>query len=299
MRSRAVQEQGDGRFAVERRDRVPALAGDSKELAAGHQHPQVGGLPNQSCHDFRGRREQLFEVVQDEQHRPLAKVDTQRLGRRLVGRLPDTEGHGDRRLHDVRILERGEVHEPDAIREQVARASRHGERKPRLAAAAGSGQGDDPAGEQVGPDTVDLVLPADEGRDLARKVRWNLGRSERPSIISRAGDDQPVQRDRIVEILDGPRTVVDQLDVGQTGQPRELARQRCHEGVRNDDLSAVSSCGDPGGVVDVDPDVVLRLVGGVSAQAPLPEVEAHPNPHGHPVGPWLGRDASVVRRWRP
>ena len=195
--------------------RSPAIRRSSRLVTSTRRS---GASRTSPCHDFRGRREQLFEVVQDEQHRPLAEVDAQRLGRRLVGRLPDTERHGDGRLHEVRILERGEVHEPDAMREQVARASRHGERKPRLAAAAGSGQGDDPAGEEVGPDTVDLVLPADEGRDLAREVRWDLGRSERPCIIGRAGDDQPVQRDRIVEILDGPRTVVHQLDVGQTGR---------------------------------------------------------------------------------
>ena len=71
-------------------------------------------------------------------------------------------------------------------------------------------------------------------------------------------------------------------------------RQRCHESVRQDDLPAVPRRGDPGGVVDVDPDVVLRLAGGAPGpQAPLAEMEAHPDPDGRAVRPRLGRDGPL------
>ena len=196
LRSRAVDEQRDRALAVEGRDGVPPFAGDAQELAAGHQRPQARSRPNQSSHDPGRRREQLFQVVEDEEHRPIAQVGAQRLACRPVGRFPDVEGDRDGRLQEVRIPERREVDEPDAMREQVASASGDGKGEPGLAAAARPGQGDDPAGEEIFPDAVDLVLPADEGGDLAGQVRRDLGRPERAWIVGRARDHQPVQRDR-------------------------------------------------------------------------------------------------------
>ena len=182
---------------------------------------------------------QLLEVVQDEEDRPLPEVAAEGFARRPVGRFPDAEGDGDRRLQQDRVAERGEVHEPDAMRELVASRAGDREGEPGLAAAAGSGQRDDPARAEVGSDAIDLVLPADERRDLARKVRGDLRRPEGARIVGRAGDDEPVERDGLLEVLDGSRTVVNELDVGQPGETRQPARQRCHERVRQDDLSAV------------------------------------------------------------
>ena len=136
LRSRAVDEQRDGPLAVQRRDRVPAFAGDPQQLAAGHQRPQAGSRPDQSRHDLGGRGEQLLEVVQDEEDGPLPEVGAQGLARRPVGRFADVEGDRDGRLQEVRIPKRGEVDEPDAMREQVASTSCDGEGEPGLAAAA-------------------------------------------------------------------------------------------------------------------------------------------------------------------
>ena len=65
-----------------------------------------------------------------------------------------------------------------------------------------------------------------------------------------------------------------------------------HEGAGGpgqDDLPAVSGVGDAGGPMDVEADVV------VSAQDPLPRVEAHPNEHRPAAGP-IVRGQATLRR---
>ena len=49
--------------------------------------------------------------------------------------------------------------------------------------------------------------------DLAGQVRRDVERPERARIVGDAGDDQPVERRRVVEVLDRAQPVVDQLDV--------------------------------------------------------------------------------------
>ncbi len=195
LRSRAVDEQGDGPFAVEGRDGVPAFAGDPQEFAAGHQRPQAGSRPDQTSHDPGRRREQLFEVVQDEEHRPLAQVGAQGLARRPVGCFPDVEGDRDGRLQEVRVAKRREVDEPDAVRESsrdapaTARASRVLPLPPGPAKV-----------------TIRLARRSSRTRSISSfrptKVVTSPGRFDgtsvvrsRRAIVGRARDDQPVERD--------------------------------------------------------------------------------------------------------
>ena len=149
LRPGAVDEQGDGRVDVERRDRVPALAGHPEQLAAGHQDaagrerrgpvaprsPRPREAAARGCPARGGR-----SAPGGGRGGPRAAV------RAGVSRTPRATAIAGSTRAASRT--RREVHEPDAVRETGRERGRDREGQPGLAAAAGSGQGDDAAAEQ-------------------------------------------------------------------------------------------------------------------------------------------------------
>ncbi len=69
---------------------------------------------------------------------------------------------------------------------------------------------------------------------------------------------------------------------------KDLGNQRPGR-VRQQDLAAVTCGADPGGAMDVEPDVV------VAAQLGQAGVEAHPDAHRGPIGP-IGARKFALRR---
>ena len=143
-------------------------------------------------------------------------------------------------------------------------------------------------------DERDLRLAADERRHVAGQVRRRVERPQPPAVVGGARDDEPMEPGRLLEVLDGAEALVDQLDAGETGCLGQVAPERGRERVGEDDLAAVRGRGDPGRVVDRDPDVVLRLaLPDALAQSPLAQMQAHPDPE-HVERPGSARDPALA-----
>ena len=111
---------------------------------------RTSGAPRASRgHDVRAGRQQLFQVVEHEERRPIAEVRAERIADGSLGRFAHAERRRDGRLDQRRVAQRGEVDEPDAVREPVADVTRDRQREARLAAATRAGQRDDAALDEV------------------------------------------------------------------------------------------------------------------------------------------------------
>ncbi len=294
MLARAIHEQRDPGVGLQRRHGVTALPADPQELAARDDEPERGRVAGQARDDLGAPWEQLLEVVEDEQAGPVPQVRAQRVLDGLLGRLADAEGGGDGGLDPRRIADRGEVDEPRPVREGVARVAGDREREAGLAAAARPGQGHDAAPAELVADRRALPVAPDEARDLARQVRRHLGRAERPGVLGGARHDEAVDRERVLEVLDGAQPIGHQSDVAEPRQGREIGGQRGDDRLRQHDLSAVRGGRDPCRVVHVDPDVVLGVARGPAvAQPALADVDAHPDPHRHAVRPRLPGEGAL------
>jgi len=82
------------------------LAADTQPFAAGGQHPQVRAMLDK-VGQCRRCLDHLLQVVEDEQHLPLADVLRQPVAR--------TDTAPDRLGHETRIAQRSEAHPEDAV----------------------------------------------------------------------------------------------------------------------------------------------------------------------------------------
>ena len=137
--------------------------------ARGDDRLRTGG-PLEELLGDRGRGKHLFEVVQDEQDRPVAQVLLHRVqdGPRAV--LGNAERLGDRRGHERRVPHAREVHVAHAVGEGPLDVRRRADRKTSLAAASRAGQRDKPAALEEPLDLGDLRFAPNEGRELCREV---------------------------------------------------------------------------------------------------------------------------------
>ena len=165
--------------------------------------------------------------------------------------------------------------------------------EPRLAAAAGTGQGHDPARGQRVLQAVDLRLTADERGHLAGQVRRRLDRPQWTGIVRGASHGEPIESGGFLEVLDRAKTFVDQphaIEAIEVGGHR----QGLDELLREHDLATVPGRRDAGGVVHVDADVVLGRIGiACHAEATLTDVDAHADVEARAVRPRLCRDRSL------
>ena len=77
--SRPVLEERDARGHVEWWHAMAQLARHPEQLAARHQEPEARGAAQQARHDVGGGRQQLFQVVEDDQGDAVPQVRLQRI----------------------------------------------------------------------------------------------------------------------------------------------------------------------------------------------------------------------------
>ncbi len=265
------------RWQGQRRDRKLLLAGDPQRGPARDDDRQPGRRAQQ-VGDDRGTRDHLLEVVEHEQGRPLPEVLLHPLdGRALRGEQAD-RGR-DRRGDELGVGDRGQRHEPRAVRKALDAVARQRQREPRLAGAAGARER-----EQARPDEerhgVVHLGAADERGQLRRQV---VGREieglERGKRGPEPVGDHLVQALRAREVL---QLVL--ADVVQGDRAIRLARDRARR-IRDDDLAAVRRRGDARGAMHLD------------ARRSRPRRPA-PRPCGCPSGPGHRRRPRRGRRGR-
>ena len=119
----------------------------------------------------RGGVDHVLAGVQHQQQPPAGERLRHALRRDFAAAKiePDRRGNGDG--HEAGIGERrklGQPHTVGKLRQQLARGR---ESEPRLADAAGAGQGDEPVGRGKVQDLLELVVPADQLGNRLRQVR--------------------------------------------------------------------------------------------------------------------------------
>ena len=277
------------------RDRVFLLARDPQRRAAGDDQLELGGRSEELA-DERCGVDHLLEVVEDEQDPPAGDPLRQLFADRHPALLDEAEDRRDRRADQGRLTNRLEGHEVDAVGERLGDARRELQRQAGLARAARSGQGQQARLGQPGGRVGQLVLAADEGRDLGRQVVGPaVERADRPGIISQPVDLEDRQAFR-PEVLEPVLTHVAGPDPG-----RQAARDEGQGGRRQDHLAAVGSRCDPCGAVDVVADVgpgADHAQAGVQAHPDLDRVDAMGKRAGRqrPLGVDRGRDRRRRRR---
>jgi hypothetical protein len=101
----------------------------------------------------------VLAVVEDDQGPPAGERLRHRVGERSALALADAQGRGDGLGEQVGRVERRQLDQPDAVGEAVGQAGDELERQPRLAAAGGTDQGQQPAaGEEL--TEMGQLLPA-------------------------------------------------------------------------------------------------------------------------------------------
>ncbi len=265
-----IDEELDPGGRVQRRDLVLVLTRDPEDLPARHDHAETGRGPQDLGDADGGPRQELLEVVEDEQGGQRLETFLERPGDRHARFLADVERRGDRARDQVRIADRGEIDEPRPAREAVRDRRREPKAEPRLAGATGSRQGQESRPPKDVAQGHEVFVAADEVRRRCRQVRRRVDRPQRPIVVGDARDDEQVDRPRILEILEASRTH------RREAQPvRDPAADAVAGGLRDGDLPAVRGRCDPCRVVHVDADVIATVVGRPSDA----RVEADPDPH--------------------
>lgn len=146
----------------QREDRQQLLARHREGRPAGgdHAHPRAAG---QQPGDVVGRVEQVLDVVQHQQHAPLAQVPAQGDRQRLGARVAQAERAGDGGQHVCRVAQRGEVDEHRAVGVLAAQPQRQLQGQPRLARATGADQREEPGRAEQHAGRRDLAVAADQG----------------------------------------------------------------------------------------------------------------------------------------
>ena len=141
------------------------LTGDVQQGAAGDEDRQARAGGEQGDHD-RSSREQMLEVVEDEEEILAAQVGAHAFERGAATSLPHPEGMSDGRRDPFRDSEWGEINEPGAVRERsfLPQIGEDPHRQACLADPARSGQRHQRniRPEHQGAHGGDLRFPADQ-----------------------------------------------------------------------------------------------------------------------------------------
>lgn len=114
------------------RQPVPSLAGDSDRLAAGREHPQVVGRPQDRRAEPGNRLGQMLAIIEHQQHLLAGERRRERVGGRNARRLRHAERSRHQRGHLARIADRRELHQPYPVGEAPCHLRRHLGGQPRL-----------------------------------------------------------------------------------------------------------------------------------------------------------------------
>ena len=270
---------GRGREA---RHRVLLFARHPQRDAGRDQAREIRAAPEE-VRDDRARGHDLLEVVQDQQHPLLPDVVGKRVHGRAVAAVRHAEHPRDRGGHQGRVADRFERHEPDPVRELVGRGRRDLQREPGLAGAARPGQAQQPGPGQQRHGLAELLVAADEGRELGRQVvRPGVQRPQRREVGRHAIDDE------LGEALRGAQVLQPMLP--EVAEGDAVGQRPGDEGpglITEQDLAAVGDRGDPRRPVDGVPDDVG------AGRFDVARVEAHPDADHDAIGPRLGGHGSL------
>ncbi len=112
----------------------------------------------------------MLAVIQYQQEFATAKVVEQHLAYRSLRSLSDTDRRCDGLGHEVRVGNRREIDQPDAVRKLVRQVRRETQRQTRLAGAAGARERHQARRGQQLSQLAALVLPSNKARELGREV---------------------------------------------------------------------------------------------------------------------------------
>ncbi len=253
-----------------------------KWRSTGDDDPQPGRA-GEEIRDERRRGNDLLEVVEHEEQGSSGREFADAMFHVAFHLLSNAQGGGygggDHRPIPG-ILERDEE---GAIGEIGQHALCRRQCQSCLAGAAGTRERDQSMLADEPGDLRQLPLPPDErGRRERQIVGPGVQRSDRRELGLESLDVElpdPFGRGQVLEPM-----------LGQVAKAHALGQILSHEdacGIGQQDLPAVSGGRDPGGTVDVDPDVV------VAAEAPLASVQAHPDPEAGAVRPGCGMQLAL------
>ncbi len=142
------------------------LAADPQHHPAGDQHVQPGRPLQQVSHHRRGI-EHLLKVVEHDQHAAAAQAPPESVQRPLPALPGEAERRGNGLRHQPGVGDRRQINERDAVRPVRPAGVQHGQRQPRLAHPAGTGQHHQPAflRAQQADDLANVAVPAHQRGD--------------------------------------------------------------------------------------------------------------------------------------
>ena len=275
---RALHEERHCRRLVERRNPPRDLPGDTERLTARRHDVQVRDANEERVEHACGPVEHLLAVVEDEQRLAAAQLLHQGVDQRAVALLTQADRLGDGRGDEFGIPHRGEVDPPHPAGMTIGGFGGALEREPRLSAAPGAGQRDQPVVLDELGELGELRLAGDERRQLHRQVvRECVQREQRREPIREIRVTQLPHPLRTTETFEPVRAEIAQHHaVGQTID-HEIVR-----GARQHGLSAMGGVPEPRTADDRGALVVARI-----AKIDLTRVERHPDPHLRRLGPGL------------
>jgi len=149
-----------GRYAIE------GFASHAQRFAARRQNPQLGTATQQRMRQACGRLDQVLAVVKDEEQFARLQVLDEHVEQRVAWRLADVENRGHRLDDHLRIGDRAQLHEPDALGVLFQQAAANLQRQPGLPRAAWTQQRDHPRRSQSAFDLRHFPFATDEARLL-------------------------------------------------------------------------------------------------------------------------------------
>lgn len=186
----AVGEQAQRHRVRQRFDRADELARDAEGFTAGGEHGEVRAVGEQVVGEGRGRVDDVFAVVQEQQHATPGTVlgepcqgvfhiplgDPELLGANAAQHGLAGAERGQYGLrHRLGVVDRGEFGQPDTVRPGVRDGFGGLLGEPGLARTAGAQEGDQPGVREVLAQGRDVVLAPDETGEPGPEVAVRCG----------------------------------------------------------------------------------------------------------------------------
>ena len=164
------------------------LVGDGERFAAGGQDRDVGAAAQDVVGQSRGRIDDVFAVVEEEQQPPVGEVAVEpladvTLGGGTVHRHAERVRDRDRNL--ISRVHRRQPYPEGTVREVRQRLDGEREREGSLAGATRPDEGQQPDAGQESPERLEQLLAPDERPHDSRQVRGHRG-GRTPTVPRRA-----------------------------------------------------------------------------------------------------------------
>ena len=253
---------------VERRDGILLLSVEPEGAPAGDQHLDPRGGLQQPVHE-RCRVEDLLEVVEHEEHGPVAQVLGEGLGRGPVAGLDETERAGHDRGDQARLAHLIESHEERPVDERRPQLLGRSDREAGLARPTRAGQRHEPVLAHERDELLDLTLAPDQAcQRLGQVAAPRVEGADRREVGREPIDHELVEPFLAIEVLEPVVAEVAHIHSGGQGATRERLRLR-----RQQHLAAVRRRGDAGRPMDVEPDVVVAAPAALAGVDPDPDLD--------------------------